>query len=132
MLKVVIIDGNAISRNLLSSVLTTGGYEVIGDSNTSSAGIASMVKLQPQIICIDTGDAENSGLDMLESLRSLFPKALVFMVAANMDADRVQGALQRGVHGFIIKPFNAVTVLMTIRNAVLKLARQQAAKPAES
>ncbi|HEY8102126.1 MAG TPA: response regulator [Burkholderiaceae bacterium] len=131
MLKVVIIDGNAISRNLLTSVLTTGGYEVIGDTNTSTAGIASMVKLQPQILCVDTGDAENNGMNMLESLRDLFPKALVFMVAAKMDSDRVQSALQRGVHGFIVKPFNAVTVLMTIRNAVIKLAKQQTAKPAE-
>lgn len=129
MLKIVIIDGNAISRNLLTSVLTTGGYEVIGDTNTSSAGIASMSKLQPQIVCVDTGDAENNGMDMLESLRGMFPKALVFMVAAKMDSDRVQGALQRGVHGFIVKPFNAVTVLMTIRNAVIKLAKQQIAKP---
>lgn len=131
MLKIVIIDGNAISRNLLGSVLTTGGYEVIGDTNTSSAGIASMARLQPQIICIDTGDAENSGMDMLASLHGMFPKSLLFLVAAKMDADRVQGALQRGVHGFIIKPFNATTVLMTIRNAVIKLAKQQTAKPAE-
>ena len=131
MLKVVIIDGNAISRNLLTSVLTNGGYEVIGDCNTSPSGIAGMVKLQPQIICVDTGDAENSGMDMLDSLRGMFPKSLFFMVAAKMDSDRVKGALDRGVHGFIVKPFNAVTVLMTIRNAVIKLARQQNAKPAE-
>jgi two-component system, chemotaxis family, chemotaxis protein CheY len=131
MLKVVIIDGNAISRNLLTSVLTTGGYEVIGDSNTSSAGLTSMHKLQPQIVCVDTGDADNNGMDMLETLRGMFPKSLIFMVAAKMDSDRVQSALQRGVHGFIVKPFNAVTVLMTIRNAVIKLARQQTAKPVE-
>ncbi len=131
MLKVVIIDGNAITRNLLGSVLTTGGYDVVGDANTSAAGIAGMVRLQPQIICIDTGEAENNGMDMLASLRDMFPKSLIFMVAAKMDSERVQGALQRGVHGFIVKPFNAVTVLMTIRNAVIKLARQQATKPAE-
>ena len=131
MLKVVIVDGNAISRNLLGSVLTTGGYHVVGDSNTSSAGIASMVKLQPQILCIDTGDATNNGLAMLESVRSMFPKSLVFVVSANMDSATVQGGHERGVHGFIVKPFNAVTVLATIRNAVIKLAKQQMAKGSE-
>lgn len=130
MLKVALIDGNAISRNLLTSVLTTGGYEVVGDSNTSAAGIATMVKLQPQVLCIDTGDAPNNGMEMLESIRSMFPKSLVFVVSANMDSDKVQGAMQRGVHGFIVKPFNAVTVLMTIRNAVIKLAKLQSAKVA--
>jgi len=131
MLKIVIIDGNAISRNLLSSVLTTGGYHVIGDSNTSPAGLASMVKLMPQVVCIGTGDAPNNGMDMLESIRTMFPKALVFVVSASMDSATVEGALQRGVHGFIVKPFNAVTVLMTIRNAVIKVAKQQSGKTTE-
>lgn len=131
MLKVVIIDGNAISRGLLSSVLTNGGYEVVGDSNTTSAGIAGISKLQPQIVCVDTGDAENNGMDMLASLHDIFPKALLFMVAAKMDEGRVRSALEQGVQGFIVKPFNAEAVLMTIRNAVIKLVKQQKAKSAE-
>jgi two-component system chemotaxis response regulator CheY len=68
---------------------------------------------------------------MLESLRNTFPKALLFMVAAKMDSDRVRSALERGVHGFIVKPFNAVTVLLTIRNAVIKLAKQQRVQSTE-
>ena len=130
MLRVVIIDANAISRNLLTSVLVTGGYDVVGDSNTSPAGMTGMTKLSPQIVCIGTGDAPNNGMDLLETVRSMFPKSLVFLVSASMDATTVQGAIQRGIHGFIIKPFNAVTVLTTIRNAVIKLAKQQSAKPA--
>jgi len=43
----------------------------------------------------------------------------------------VQTAAQRGVRGFIVKPFNAVTVLTTIRNAIIKIAKQhQAVKSA--
>jgi two-component system chemotaxis response regulator CheY len=53
------------------------------------------------------------------------------MVAAKMDSDRVRSALERGVHGFIVKPFNAVTVLLTIRNAVIKLAKQQRVQSTE-
>lgn len=130
MLKVVIIDGNAIARKLLQTVLTNGGHHVVGDSNTSAAGLAKMVLLRPQIVCIDTGQADGAGMALLESVRSELPKALVFMVSGQIDAATVQGALQRGVHGFIVKPFNSVTVLTTIRNAVMKFARQQRIKPA--
>jgi DNA-binding NarL/FixJ family response regulator len=125
MLKVVIIDPNAISRNLLGSLLTAGGYDVLGESNTSPAGIINLVKLKPQIVCVGTGDAPNHGMELIESIRTEFPKCLVFVVSASMDATMVQGALQRGVHGFIVKPFNATTVLTTIRNAIIKLAKQQ-------
>lgn len=131
MLKVVIIDPNAISRNLLGSLLTTGGYEVLGESNTSPAGIINMVKLKPQIVCVGTAEAPNNGMELLESIRTEFPKCLVFVVSASMDSAMVQGALERGVHGFIVKPFNATTVLTTIRNAIIKLAKQQREKPSE-
>ncbi|RJG04676.1 response regulator [Noviherbaspirillum cavernae] len=124
MLKIVVIDANAISRNLLVSVLTNGGHDVIGDANTSSAGVASMIKLRPQLVCIDIGEERQIGLNMLETIRNALPKALVFLVSGKMDPVIVQNAVQLGAHGFIVKPFNAATVLGAIRNAVLKIARQ--------
>jgi two-component system chemotaxis response regulator CheY len=124
MLKVVVIDGNAISRNLLTSVLDSGGLQVVGGSNSSSAGLASMVKLQPQLVCIDIGTADDEGFAKLDTLRTGLPKALLFLVSGKLDAPTLQKALEFGVHGFIVKPFNSVTVLATIRNAVLKVAKQ--------
>jgi two-component system, chemotaxis family, chemotaxis protein CheY len=128
MLRVVIIDGIAMSRNLLGTILTNGGHEVVGDSNTSTAGLARMIKLRPQIVCIDIGHEEDGGMALLDTVRGELPKALIFMVSGKMNPENVQGALQRGVQGFIVKPFNADTVLTTIRNAILKLARQQKIK----
>jgi two-component system, chemotaxis family, chemotaxis protein CheY len=124
MLKVAVIDANAISRSLLTSVLEGGGYEVVGASNTSSAGIAGMVKLQPQLVCIDIGSPDEEGFGRLADLHEQLPKALLFLVSGALDANTVQKALALGIHGFIVKPFNGVAVLASIRNAVIKLARQ--------
>jgi DNA-binding NarL/FixJ family response regulator len=124
MLKVVVIDANAISRNLLTSVLTAGGHDVVGDANTSPAGLASMIKLQPQLVCIDIGTWDDEGFAKLEAIRTGLPKALVFLVSAKMEAASVQRALDAGIQGLIVKPFNAVTVLSNIRNAIIKLAKQ--------
>ncbi|QDZ29544.1 ANTAR domain-containing response regulator [Noviherbaspirillum sp. UKPF54] len=124
MLKVVVIDGNAISRNLLTSVLLNGGFDVVGDANTSPAGIAGMIKLKPQIVCIDIGGADDECLARIDILRGALPKTLLFLASGQFDPLTVQTAVGRGVHGFIVKPFKAETVLKTIRNAVIKLARQ--------
>lgn len=130
MLKAVVLDGNAVSRNLLTSVLESGGYQVIGGTNATSAGIASVIKLRPQIVCIDIGQADEEGMQKLDMLRKELPKAMLFLVSGNIDSITVQAALARGVHGFIVKPFNAVTVLASIRNAVIKLAKQHKQAPA--
>jgi DNA-binding NarL/FixJ family response regulator len=124
MVKVVVLDGNAISRDLLKTVLLNCGYELIGDGNTSSATLANMIKLQPQLVCIDIGQADEEGMAKLDTLRAGLPKALIFMVSGKIDPFTVQAAVQRGVHGFIVKPFNAVTVQKTIRNVIIKLAKQ--------
>ena len=130
MLKVVVIDSNAISRNLLTSVLVNGGFNVVGDSNTSPAGLAAMIKLQPQLVCIDLGGTGDEAFEKLATIRTGLPKSVVFLVSAQFDASTVQTAAERGVHGFIVKPFNAVNVIGSIRKAIIKLARQHSAPDA--
>ncbi|MBI3713664.1 MAG: response regulator [Burkholderiales bacterium] len=124
MLRAYILDNQAVARNLLATVLNNGGHEVVGDGNHSATNIARMVKLQPQIICIDIGEPDKDGLALLESVREQLPKSLIFLVSAKIDAEIIQAAQSRGVVGFIVKPFNAVAVLMSIRNTILRIAKQ--------
>ncbi|MFZ6757660.1 ANTAR domain-containing response regulator [Undibacterium sp. Ji50W] len=131
MLKAVILDANAVARNLLTSVLVNGGHEVVGDANLSPASLARIIKLKPQVVCVDVGEADTEGLALLDKLRAELPKSLLFLVSSKIDAATLQAAQQRGVHGFIVKPFNSVAVLTSIRNTILRIAKQQRAAVAE-
>ena len=126
MLKAIIVDSNAISRGLLNTVLTDGGYEVVGQTHTSALGYALAQKHHPHIVCIAREQVED-GNDVVEQLRAHLPKTLVFMVSGTLDAPAVQAAVGRGVHGFIVKPFKADTVLKTIRNTVLAIVKKHRA-----
>ncbi|PXX45116.1 ANTAR domain-containing response regulator [Undibacterium pigrum] len=132
MLKAVILDANAVARNLLASVLVNGGHEVVGDANLSPASLARVIKLKPQVVCVDIGETDEEGLAMLDKIKAELPKALLFLVSSKIDATILQTAQQRGVHGFIVKPFNSVAVLTSIRNTILRIAKQQRAATAEA
>jgi len=123
MLKAVIVDSNAMSRGLLNTVLTDGGYEVVGQAHTSPLGYALALKHRPNLFCIAREQAED-GNGVVEQLRASMPKTLVFMVSSTLDAPTVQAAMAQGVQGFIVKPFKADAVLRTIRNTVLAIVRQ--------
>ena len=123
MLKAVIVDANAISRGLLNTVLTDGSYNVVGQTHTSAQGYALALKHQPHFICIAREQVED-GNDVVEALRANLPKTLVFMVSGTIDAPALQAALGRGVHGFIVKPFKADTVLKTVRNTIIAVVRK--------
>ena len=123
MLKAVIVDANAITRGLLNTVLTDGGYEVVGQTHTSHSGYVLAQKHHPHIFCIAREQAED-GNGVVEQLRAHMPKTMIFMVSGTLDAPSVQAALARGVQGFIVKPFKADAVLKTIRNTVLAIVKQ--------
>lgn len=125
MLKAVIVDSNAISRGLLATVLTNGGYNVVGQTHTSAHGYALLQKHQPHFLCIALEQVED-GNNVVEQIRETMPKTLIFLVSGTLDAPTVKAAAARGVHGFIVKPFNADAVLRTIRNTVITMVKKLA------
>lgn len=124
MLKAVIIDASALSRGLLNTVLTEGGYAVVGQSHNSMQGFALAQKFQPHVICIAREQMED-GEQVVAQLRASLPKTIIFMVAGAIDAPTLQAAMASGVQGFIVKPFKADAVLKTIRSTVLAMVRKQ-------
>jgi two-component system, chemotaxis family, chemotaxis protein CheY len=124
MLKAVLVDASAISRGLLNTVLTDGGYAVVGQTHTTPHAYALVQKFQPHLVCIALEQIDD-GNNIVEQIRENFPKTLIFMVSGAIDATILQKALARGVGGFIVKPFNADAVLKTIRNTVLAMIKKQ-------
>ena len=125
MLKAVLVDSNAVSRGLLNTVLTEGGYEVAGQTHTGHGALQLAAKFRPQLVCIAREQVEDG--DVVEQLRAVLPKSFIFMVSGTLDAPTIQQALARGVHGFIVKPFKADAVLKTIRNTVIAAVKKQQA-----
>ncbi|MES2150000.1 MAG: response regulator [Pseudomonadota bacterium] len=124
MLKAVIVDANAMSRDLLNAVLSEGGYSVVGQTHTSAQGVALMQKFHPQLVFVALDQVED-GHDIVEQIRATMPKTMIFMVSATIDAGLLQMAQARGVHGFIVKPFKADAVLKTIKGTILDVIRKQ-------
>jgi two-component system chemotaxis response regulator CheY len=124
MLKAVIIDGSAIARGLLNTVLIDGGYDVVGQAHTCLAGNVLLIKHNPQIICVSR-DCIEADLPAMQAMRQEWPKAMIFMMSSEFDQSTIQKAHSMGINGYIVKPFNAGTVLKTIRNTVIATVKRQ-------
>ena len=127
MLKAVIIDESATTRGLLQTILMNNGWEVVGHTNTNAKGLMLVQKHQPHFVCIDLQQL-NDETSILDTLKSEWPKTLIFVTSSAIDAATAQNIVARGVHGFFLKPFNQATVANTIKNAVLRLVRGQQAR----
>ncbi len=127
MLKAVIIDESATTRGLLQTILMNNGWEVVGHTNTNAKGLMLVQKHQPHFVCIDLKQL-NDESSILDTLKSQWPKTLIFVTSSAIDGATAQSIVARGVHGFFLKPFNQATVANTIKNAVLRLVRGQQAR----
>lgn len=123
-LKAVIIDGSAVMRGQLRTVLTDGGYEVCGYAHTAAQGLSMLLKHQPHLVCIAREQIEESA-NLVQAIRETWPKTIIFMVSGGIDAATLQAAHASGVNGFIVKPFKAASVLKSIRNTVVALVKKQ-------
>lgn len=118
--KVIIIDDNDISRMLLRNILRSGGYEIIGEAPNATKGIEMIQTKKPDIVCLDNMMPDMNGLEMLLEIRPLFPNTLIVMITGNSDNETIQTALQRGVDGYVTKPYSIGTVLDTMEHTLNK------------
>ncbi len=122
---VQIIDDNEMTRTLLHTILVNDGYKIVGESKSSKSGLEDALKLKPDVICLDILFPDGNGVEVLKQLSRELPKTIVLMVTGKRDVDTVKECMQNGAKGFIIKPFNATTVIKTVREAVLRAAKAE-------
>ena len=119
--KIVIVDDNDMTRALLRGLLVSEGYMVVGEANNGDAGFEMILRIRPDLVCLDVNMPRTDGLTVLKQVRDQLPDQVVVMVTGNTDRDTVQGAITGGAAGFIVKPFNSAKVLSSIEAAMKKV-----------
>jgi two-component system chemotaxis response regulator CheY len=111
---IFIIDDNDMTRTVLRMTIQGDIFDVIGDASNGQIGLENVIKLKPDIVCLDVVMPTCDGLDLLKQIKEALPRVAVLMVTASSDSITVNTAIERGASGFITKPFNSVTVLETL------------------
>jgi len=130
-LGVLIVDDNEMTRSVLRISLHGDEYEVLGEATNGRAGLDAALRLRPDIVCLDIVMPDMNGLDVLAAIKDALPGTAVLMVTASADLATVKTAIGGGAAGFIVKPFNTITVHETMRKTAQAVLRQRAqARPA--
>lgn len=122
---VLIVDDIDVTRSMLRHILSSDSrYEVIGEASSGLMGLEMIERRKPDIICLDIMMHDSNGLDLLKQIKAQWPRIVVLMVTGNNDRPSVLAAVQSGANGYIVKPFNPVTLLRTIEQAITKAFAQ--------
>ena len=118
---ILLVDDNDITREVLRVVLRSENYNVVGEATDGGVGLDLALKLRPDIIMLDVVMPKVSGLEVLPKIKDMLPESRVLLVTASKDTETISEAVQAGIHGFILKPFNAQKILDTVAGVVAKM-----------
>jgi len=96
-------------------------------AHTVADGLERGRTLRPDLVLLDIGLPDGSGLDVCRGLRAVSSVPIIILSARGEEADRVVG-LELGADDYVVKPFSAREVIARIR-AVLRRSATSAAAP---
>lgn len=85
---------------------------------TAEAGIGAFNKVRPDLILLDIGLPDMSGIEALVKFKELDPGVLVIMITAYEDVEVVITCMKAGAYDYIIKPIHMERLEITIANAL--------------
>lgn len=115
MKKILLVDDAAFMRMMLKNIVSTAGYEVVGEAENGKIAIDKYKELKPDLVILDITMPEMDGIQALKEIREIDPNAVCIMCSAMGQQAMVVEAVKCGAKDFIVKPFQADKVLQSIR-----------------
>lgn len=120
MAKVLIVDDAAFMRMMLRNILTSNGFEVVGEADNGAKAVQQYRELQPNIVTMDITMPDMDGISAVQQIKSVDPKAKIIMCSAMGQQAMVLDAVKAGASDFIVKPFQPERVLEAIGRVLAK------------
>jgi two-component system KDP operon response regulator KdpE len=114
-LTVLVIDDEAPIRRLLRISLEAEGYRVI-EAADGEAGLVETATRRPDIVLLDLGLPDLSGLTVLKRIREWTRLPVIILSVHGEDEDKV-AALDGGADDYLTKPFSVKELLARLRVA---------------
>ncbi|MBX7223061.1 MAG: sigma-54 dependent transcriptional regulator [Blastocatellia bacterium] len=115
--KILVVDDEQLIRWTLTEALKGWNYDCM-EAASASGALALYEQEPPAAVLLDINLPDGSGLDVLRTIKSKQPNAVVIMITANVLLDDTIAALRAGAFDFIGKPINLDELHVTIRNGI--------------
>jgi DNA-binding NtrC family response regulator len=114
---VLVIDDNADVRESLQTLLDIDGYTTEG-AETGEEGLNRLSERVHDLVLLDIGLPDRSGLEVLTEIRERNPELPVIMITAQGTVDNAVRAMSAGAANFITKPWENDKLLADVHAAI--------------
>ncbi len=117
--RVMVVDDSAANVRMLSRLLGSAGVATVEGFTDPAPALERCVVEVPDILLLDLHMPGMDGFAVMEALHAVLPAGAflpVVVLTADGDAATRQQALAAGAKDFLTKPFDAIEVVLRVRN----------------
>lgn len=115
-IRVLLVDDHQLVRDGLHSRLgETEGIVVVGEAGSGQEALALAAALQPDLVLLDIGLPDISGLEVAARLAEVAPAARALMLSMYDNREYVVSALRAGARGYVLKDAASKEIIAAIR-----------------
>ncbi len=118
LIRVMIVDDHAVVRGGLSNFLQVHkDLELVGEAENGVEAVRRAQLLHPDVVLMDLKMPEMDGVAATREIRAQNPKTRVIVLTSFAEDNMVQGALQAGATGYLLKNVTGAELANAIRAA---------------
>ncbi|MBQ9989759.1 MAG: response regulator [Lachnospiraceae bacterium] len=118
MANILIVDDSRTSRKILRKILEKGGHTIVGEAVNGEEGYLEYQELKPDAVTMDITMPKMDGIEALQLIRRFNENAVVIMITAAGQKEKMIQAIKYGASDFIAKPYEGSDVLKVIQKFV--------------
>lgn len=118
MIRVLIVDDISFVRKSLKQILTSLGYEVVGEAANGREAVELYEQSRPDLVTMDLAMPVMNGIEATKKIIEIDPAANIVILTALTQEHLVSEAIMAGAKDYILKPFQTSDVSRVLSQAV--------------
>lgn len=119
--KVLVVDDESSSRDLLKVALAEKGYET-QVAPTAREALQRIDRDRPDLVLTDLKMPGLDGMELMRRIRDQSPDTLVILMTGYASLDSAIAAIREGAYDYLTKPFRLEELYIAVKNATDRIS----------
>jgi DNA-binding NarL/FixJ family response regulator len=115
-IKVLLVDDHPLVREGLVNLINQQAYlQVCGEAGSEPEALELIRTAQPHVAIVDLSLESGSGIELIKSIKAMFPAVTVLVLSMHDESLYAERALRAGARGYVMKREAAKKVIQALR-----------------
>jgi DNA-binding NarL/FixJ family response regulator len=115
-IKVLLVDDHPLVREgLVNLINQQADLQVCGEAGSEPEALELIRTAQPHVAIVDLSLESGSGIELIKSIKAMFPAVTVLVLSMHDESLYAERALRAGARGYVMKRESAKKVIQALR-----------------